>query len=120
MQKNFRHKICMVEKIPQLVDIISRRVYNLWIMILLLIGTLILQNGDTLFFLEGDVPEDSLVIAVTEIDSAAELRLTRKVKVSDSGDKYCILEARFKLGSDSLVSTNISFYDSDKEKIFEE
>jgi hypothetical protein len=110
----------MVEKNTRLVDIISPRVYNLWIMILLLIGTFILQNGDTLFFLEGNEPRESLIVAATVIDSTKELRLARRVKVSDSGDKYCVYEEKFRLGPDSLVSTKISFYDSHSKEVFKE
>ena len=110
----------MVEKNPRLVDIISSRVYNLWIMILLLISAVILQGGDTLFFLEDNEMRDTLIIAATVVDSVNGLRFAKKVKVSDSGDKYCVYEERYRLGLDSLMSTKITFYDRHKEKMLEE
>ena len=89
-------------------------------MILLLIGTLIIQNGDTLFFLENNEPRDTLIVTASEIDSIMDLRLVRKVKVSGSGDKYCVYEEKYEHGLDSLVSTKITFHDNRTERIFAE
>jgi hypothetical protein len=92
----------------------------MWIMILLLIGAVILQSGDSLFILGSNDAADTLVIAATVIDSASGLRIENKVKVSESGEKYCVYEERYLLGADSLVSTKISFYDEHQAVMLEE
>lgn len=89
-------------------------------MVLILIGAVILQSGDTLFFREDNEIRDTLIIAATVVDSTEGLRFVRKLKVSDSGDKYCVYEEQYRLGQDSVLSTKITFYDRHNEKMLEE
>ena len=104
-----------------LVDIILNGVYNLWIMILLLIGTIIVQNGDTLFFGEEGSFNDTLILHANADDDTGVVRVIEKAKVSPDGGSYLIYSTTCrKSDPESLLSSKITFYDAEKKKLFEE
>lgn len=111
----------MVERKFCLVDIITTNVYNLWIMIVLLFGTLVFQNGDTLFFARDSSYADTVVMHTGIVDGRESLRVTEKAKVSPDNATYLIHSAVYGLTApESLLSSTITFYDAKKKKLLEE
>lgn len=111
----------MVEKISCLVDIIPLNVYNLWIMILFLLGTLVLQNGDTLFFAEDSSYVDTVVMQTWIVENKGAIRVTEKAKVGTDNTIYLIHSAVYGLTApESLLSSTIAFYDAKKNKLLED
>ncbi|UCF70001.1 MAG: hypothetical protein JSW49_07305 [candidate division WOR-3 bacterium] len=86
---------------------------------LLVLGTLVFQNGDTLQFVDdGDIVDIMILDGSTGIDSL-EARTVRRGKVSDDNRFFSIHE-EVREGSDGISNSKVSFYDSDKTLIWEE
>lgn len=86
---------------------------------LLLVGTLVFLNGDTIRFVDNGDLVDIIVLGDSiEIDSTGR-RLARRGKVSDDNRFLSICEAEY--GSDDEVSTSkVSFYDANRNLLWEE
>jgi hypothetical protein len=119
--KNIGTRFAWWKIIPCLVDIISFDVYNLWIMILFLIGTLVFQNGDTLFFTRDSSCVDTVVMHTWIVDGRESVRVTEKAKVGPDNTTYLIHSSVYSLTApESLLSSTIKFYDAQKNKLLEE
>lgn len=111
----------MLEKISCLVDITFRNVYNRWIMILLLLSATVFQNGDTLFFTIDSTSVDTIVMQEYVIEGKEPARVTEKAKVGSNNTIYLIHSEVYSLTvPESLLSSTITFYDAEKNKLHEE
>ena len=120
MSEKYRHKICNAREIC-LVDIILKYVYNLWIMILLLIGAIVFQNGDTLFFGEERAYNDTLVLHAGFGNDTGTVYVVEQAKVSSDRGFFLIYSATYRKSEpESLLSATITFFDADKRNLFEE
>jgi hypothetical protein len=96
-------------------------VYNLWIMILLLLGTMVFQNGDTQFFMKDSTYLDTIVMQEHFIEGKEPVRVKEKAKVDSNNTIYLIHSDVYSLTpQESLLSSTITFYDAEKNKLLEE
>ncbi len=87
--------------------------------ILLLLSTCVLQRGDTLMFLENNEIVDRVTLGEHLADSANQV-IIRQAKVSPDKKRYLIHEAVQNVENGSPLSSRISFYDAERNKLHEE
>jgi hypothetical protein len=86
---------------------------------LLVVGTLVFQNGDTIRFIDdGDLVDIIVLGNSIETDSAGR-RLARRGKVSDDNRFLSIHEAVYGSG-DEVLTSKVSFYDANRNLLWEE
>jgi hypothetical protein len=90
-------------------------------MILFLIGSLVFQNGDTLFFMKESTYADTIILDVWFVDGRESFRVVRQAKTASDNMTYFIHTATYsETEPESLVSTRITFYNAEKKKLGEE
>lgn len=86
---------------------------------LLLVGTLVFQNGDTLQFVENDHAVETVVYADSTLNDSLGTLMIRRARVADDNRFFLVYEARQR-GDDEVLSSRIAFYDAGKNLLFEE
>ncbi|UCG92532.1 MAG: hypothetical protein JSV97_02135 [candidate division WOR-3 bacterium] len=91
------------------------------IVLVLVLNTLVYQNGDTLFFTVQDSVADTWILG-DEIQKVDTLNITihRKAKISPDGKSFFVFEETHTPNNIQPLQTKIIFYDEEKEKIWEE
>lgn len=90
-------------------------------MIFLLVGTVVFQNGDTLFFRSEESCRDTLVLQSGPADDTATVYLVELAKIAPDSGSYFIYSAIYRKSEpESLMSSTITFYDAEKRQLFEE
>jgi hypothetical protein len=90
-------------------------------MILFLIGTLVFQNGDTLFFLKDGFCVDTMIMRTRLAGERGSFSVVEQAKTASDSMTYLIYSATYtETVPESLVRTTITFYSAKKKKLWEE
>jgi len=90
-------------------------------MILFFLYALVVQNGDTLFFVRDNVYSDTVVMHEYFVDAMRSYHSVRKAKVSPDGKTYLIYSAHYTPTTpETLLTSSITFYDAEKRKLLEQ
>ncbi len=84
-----------------------------------LIGLLVYQNADTLQFIDQDSIVDIIILEDEDCGDSLGRIVVRLGKVSDDHKSYLVYEA-MQAGEEDVVQSKISFYDVDKNLVWEE
>lgn len=87
---------------------------------LFLLSTWVLQSGDTLMFMENSEIIDRIILDEHVASDSPGQVVIRQAKVSPNKKRYVVHETTQNIENDSILRTKISFYDAEKNRLFEE
>ena len=88
--------------------------------LIFLLNVLVHQSGDTLMFMENSEIVERVILNEHVAGDSSRQIVVQQAKVSPNKRRYLVYEAVHNIENDSLLHSKISFYDSEKQKLYEE